>query len=146
MKKGLLLIVASAMLLLTACSTEPEKINFGSDMCHFCKMNIVDTQHAAQYVTKKGKQFKYDAVECLLNELSETGTEKVGVVLVSDYSNPGVMTDANLSTYLISKEIQSPMGAYLSAFSQESSAKEFVKNDNDKLFTWKEINDKFKVK
>lgn len=145
MKNLNLILVAVSILLLTACSKAPEKINFGSDMCHFCKMTIVDTQHAAQYVTKKGKQFKYDAIECVLNELSETGTEKVGVILVSDYSNPGEMTDATLATYLISKEIQSPMGANLSAFSAESSANEFVKKESDKLFTWKSINEKFEV-
>lgn len=140
------ILVAVSMLLLMACSVEPEKINFGSDMCHFCKMTIVDSQHAAQYVTKKGKQFKYDAIECLLNELSETGTDKVGVILVSDYSNPGVMTDATLATYLISTEIQSPMGANLSAFSNEIATQNFVKMESDKLFTWKRINQKFEVK
>lgn len=146
MKNLNLILIAASMLLLTACSKAPEKINFGSDMCHFCKMTIVDTQHAAQYVTKKGKQFKYDAIECVLNELTETGMDKVGVILVSDYTNPGVMTDATQATYLISKGIQSPMGANLSAFSEEGAAQEFVIATDDKLFTWKSINEKFEIK
>ena len=146
MKNFKFTLIAVSLLFLGACSKAPEKINFGSDMCHFCKMTIVDTQHAAQYVTKKGKQFKYDAIECVLNELSETGTDKVGVILVSDYSNPGVMTNAISATYLISKNIQSPMGANLSAFSKEDLAQGFVKVESDQIFTWKTINEKFEVK
>lgn len=146
MKKLLVFIIITAGLLSTSCSTEPEKINYGSDTCHFCTMNIVDKQYAAQYVTKKGKQYKYDAIECMLNELSETGTEKIGVIQVSDYTKPGDMTNAIEATYLISKEIKSPMGANLSAFSKEVSANEFVKIDDDSLFTWTMIKEKFSVK
>ena len=71
-----LLAVAVGILLLS-CTIKPEKINFGSDMCHFCQMTIVDRQHAAQYVTSKGKQFKFDAIECMLNEFSEKTTRSI---------------------------------------------------------------------
>ena len=144
MKK--ILTLFTLILVLVSCSKEPEKINFGSDMCHFCKMTIVDTQHAAQFVTKKGKQYKYDAIECILNEFSETGTSHVGVVLVADYSNPGIMVDAKTATYLISKEIKSPMGANLTGFSQKVEANKFVKSEEDKLYTWQSIQQKFSVR
>lgn len=146
MKKSAFIIFAMMLLLFTACTIEAEKINYGADACHFCKMTIVDQQHAAQYVTNKGKQYKYDAIECLLNELSETGTENVQIVLVSDYMNPGIMTDATTATFLVSQEIKSPMGAFLSGFSQNKQANDFVKSDNDKLYTWQTIKQKFSVK
>lgn len=146
MKKNTLAVFIAMLLLFTACNIEAEKINYGTDACHFCQMTIVDQQHAAQYVTQKGKQFKYDAIECLLNELSETGTDNVKIVLVSDYMNPGVVTDATTATYLISEEIKSPMGAFLSGFSQENQAKEFVKSENDKIYTWQTIKEKYSVK
>ena len=146
MKKSILVIFTAVLLLFTACNIEAEKINYGADACHFCKMTIVDQQHAAQYVTKKGKQFKYDAIECLLNELSETGAENVNIVLISDYMNPGVMTEAKSATYLISEEIKSPMGAFLTGFAQNEQAKNFVKSEKDKLYTWQTINEKFSVK
>ena len=146
MKKSAFIIFAMMLLLFTACTIEAEKINYGADACHFCKMTIVDQQHAAQYVTNKGKQYKYDAIECLLNELSETGTENVQIMLVSDYMNPGIMTDATTATFLVSQEIKSPMGAFLSGFSQNKQANDFVKSDNDKLYTWQTIKQKFSVK
>ena len=37
----------------SACSVEPVEINYGEDACEFCKMNIVDKQHAAELVTPK---------------------------------------------------------------------------------------------
>ena len=146
MKPSFFILGIIGLLILASCSTEPQKIDFGSDACHFCKMTIVDSQHAAQYITTKGKQFKFDAVECMLNKFSEISTENIDVILVSDYANPGNMTDAKTAVYLISKEIKSPMGANLSAFSKESSAKEFVKIEDDQLFSWKTIKEKYSVK
>ena len=146
MKKVLLTIFTTILLISTSCNVEPEKINYGSDACHFCKMTIVDVQHAAQYVTKKGKQFKFDAIECMLNDLSDYGTNDIEMMLVSDYGNPGVTTDAESATYLISEEIKSPMGAYLSAFSSKETAKKTLQKNGGKLYTWAAIKEKYSVK
>lgn len=71
-----LVIFSILFILITSCSIEPAKIQYGKDACHYCKMNIVDKMHAAQYVTKKGKAFKYDAVECMLNDLKDKDQQK----------------------------------------------------------------------
>ena len=138
--------LALSLLFFMSCSVEPEKINYGSDACHFCQMTIVDQQHSAQYVTSKGKQFKFDAIECMLNEFSEKTTENINVILIADYGNPGSMTDAKNATYLISPEIKSPMGAFLSAFSDEDKAKKALQENSGKLYTWTSIKDKYSVK
>ena len=100
-----------------ACSVEPKPILYGSDGCHFCKMTIVDRQHAAQIVTNKGKVFNYDAIECMLNDLDSKDEQKIALILVNDYDAPGQLTDARDASYLISKAIPSPMGAFLTGFS-----------------------------
>ena len=133
------------LLAISSCEIKPAPINFGTDSCNFCKMTIVDQQHAAQYVTDKGKQFKFDAVECMLNDLSEGGMEKIQLMLVSDYSIPGKMTDATRATYLISEQIKSPMGANLSAFAIDSLAVETMKTHGGVLFTWNEMLSKYKI-
>ena len=70
--------IGSGILLLTiSCKVEPEAIEYGKDQCSFCEMNIVDKTHAAQYVTKKGKQFKFDAIECMVNDLNEKNEEDI---------------------------------------------------------------------
>ena len=58
---------------MVSCKIEPQPIEYGKDQCNFCVMNIVDQNHSAQYVTKKGKQFKFDAIECMVNEVNEKG-------------------------------------------------------------------------
>ena len=127
--------------ILTSCSVEPEPINYGDEQCDFCKMGVVDKAHSAQYVTKKGKQFKYDAIECLIRDISdsEIKEEDMAYLLVADYAHPGVMTDAKTATYLISKAIKSPMGAYLSAFAKVEDAQK-TKGENDgELYDWEGI-------
>ena len=116
-----LLPALSLLVILSACSVQPAEINYGSDACHFCKMNIVDKQHAAQVVTEKGKAFKYDAVECMMNNLSKWKEATPALYLITDYGNPGVLTDATTAHYLISDNIPSPMGAFLSGFADDRS-------------------------
>lgn len=128
---------------LFSCEIAPETINYGSDACSFCKMTIVDQQHASQYVTTKGKQFKFDAIECMLNDIVEKDIKKIEILLVADYQNPGSLIVANQATYLISKEIKSPMGAYLSAFSSNPVATKTLDESGGKLYSWTEILQKF---
>ena len=54
------------ILILVGCKVDPNPIEYGADACHFCSMTIVDRQHAAEFVTKKGKAFKFDATECMM--------------------------------------------------------------------------------
>lgn len=143
MKKLLYTTFTIVLCALFSCETAPEPINYGSDACAFCKMTIVDQQHAAQYVTHKGKQFKFDAIECMLNDISEKGIDHTGILLVADYKNPGSMVSADQATYLISKEIKSPMGAYLSAFSSQSVAQQTLDQSGGKLYTWPEMLQKY---
>ncbi len=54
------LLACCLSLLSTSCRIEADPISYGHDQCNFCKMNIVDKAHSAQYVSDKGKQFKYE--------------------------------------------------------------------------------------
>ena len=125
--------------LLFSCSIEPSKIEYGKDACHYCKMTIVEETHAAEIVTKKGKPYKYDAIECLLNDFENREEKDIALFLVTDYLTPKKLIDAKTATYLISEEIQSPMGANLSAFELKENAEKFAVNDSDKILNWTEI-------
>ena len=129
--------------LFISCTIEPAKINYGNDACHYCKMTIVEETHAAQLVTKKGKPYKYDAIECLLNDFENREEKDVALFLVTDYLTPKKLIDAKTATYLISEEIQSPMGANLSAFEFKENAAKYAKNDKDKIYDWTEIQNHF---
>ncbi len=135
-KFGVLVLLFAGLM---ACKIKPQPIAYGSDGCHFCSMTIVDRQHSAELVTQKGKVYKFDAVECLINYLKEVKQEDIGLVLVSDYSNPGELTDATTAVYLISEGIPSPMGAYLTAFAKEVDAYDAVREHTGELYTWVEL-------
>jgi copper chaperone NosL len=134
-----LYIAIFSLIILTSCSTDPANIAFGHDQCDFCKMNIVDPMHAAQYVTAKGKQFKFDAIECLVAKLDEREDMELAVIRVSDYSDKGKMIDAENAFYLISSKLKSPMGAGLSAFSTEEKAMEAQEEYTGDLYDWQAL-------
>ncbi len=139
--------VGVVILFLTiSCKVEPQKIEYGKDQCSFCVMNIVDKTHAAQYVTKKGKQFKFDAIECLVNDIGQKNEDEIAILLVANYGNPGEMIDAKTATYLISEEIKSPMGANLSAFLLAEKAQELQQKHSGEIFSWDTLKQKFSDK
>ena len=139
-------VVFILILLTVSCTVKPEKIVYGKDACHYCKMNIVDKVYAAQLVTKKGKQYKYDAAECFLNDLAARDTTKIAFFLVTDYITPEKLIDATIATYVISESIQSPMGESLASFQTKESAVKFVKTNDDTLYTWSQIQQHFQTK
>lgn len=126
-------------LLLASCSSEPEPIAYGSDHCAYCKMTIVSKAHSAQMVTKKGKQIKYDAIECMVQDhLQNYEASEIGQMLVADYENPGLMLDAQEASFIIDEKINSPMGANLAAIKKASDPKEF-----SRVYTWDELKNHF---
>lgn len=130
------------LLLLTtsACSIKPEPIQFGHDECSYCKMTIVDKAHAAQLVTKKGKQFKYDAIECLVWNINEVpALAQKSILLVADYLDPGTMLPAEHAGYIISQRIKSPMGANLSAVANDTKADSLILLYGGDNYDWKQL-------
>ncbi len=143
MKKSTLLLFAF-LLVFSSCEVAPKKINYGNDHCLFCDMTVVHKTFSAQYVTKKGKAYMFDSVECIVRKITtENNEDLLAFVLVSDYKNPGALVDAYVATYLISEKIKSPMGANLSAFSTKEDAVHMQNEFGGALYTWSEIKTKF---
>ncbi len=138
------LVIVIAGLGLVSCQMSPQPIAYGTEACHFCSMTIVDQQHAAQIVTKKGRNYSFDAPECMMNHLKAVETGEVGLFMVNDYESPGVMIDATKATFLISKQIPSPMGEFLSAFGSKDAAENMLSESGGQLYTWEELQAKFK--
>lgn len=139
------LYLVAAVLIWTSCEVKPQEIAYGKDGCHFCKMTIVDRQHSAQLVTVKGKAFKYDAIECMMNHLNKWDEPKVKFFLVADYANPGSLTDATMASFLISESIPSPMGEFLTAFQDKKERDKTQSELDGSSLTWTEIKTEFNV-
>ncbi len=136
MKKLITLFILSTLFI--SCTIKPQEINYGEDTCHYCSMTIVDRQHAAQLVTDKGKVYKFDAAECMIHQLSET-TTPIALYLVTDYSTPESLIDAEKATFIISPNIPSPMKANLSALAKREDAISLQEEKDGELFTWEEL-------
>ncbi|TNJ44273.1 nitrous oxide reductase accessory protein NosL [Tamlana fucoidanivorans] len=118
------------------CQVAPQPIAYGTDGCHFCKMTIVDKVHAAEIVTKKGKVYKFDATECMINFMDEFDTAAIQLYLSNDYLEPEALIDATKATFLISKNIPSPMGAFLSAFKTQADAEKLQLEKGGETYSW----------
>lgn len=111
MKKIIYLVL---LLTVASCSHEPKPIDYGHEACDFCEMTIVNPSFSAQAVSTKGKQFKYDAIECMVNDFLQKDIE-MAVIQVADYSHPGNMIPVEQASFIINDSIKSPMGANLAA-------------------------------
>jgi copper chaperone NosL len=131
-----------------SCSLEPQPINYGSDACEFCKMTIVENRWAAEIVTDKGKAYKFDAIECMMNYMNrnDISSDDLALLLVDDYSQPGDLIDATKATYIISEAIPSPMGAFLSAFQNPEIAILTIDKKGGKAFNFNELKSQYEVK
>ncbi len=139
MKKLITTFSLLSILLFISCTIQPQKIEYGKDACHFCRMNIVDQQHAAQLVTNKGKAFKFDAIECMINYLDEIETSEIGLILIADFNNPSTFIDAKSSHYIISENLPSPMGEYLSGVSSKEITLALQKEKGGSVYNWEEL-------
>ena len=139
MKKLITKLSLFTLLIFTSCNIQPQKIEYGKDACHFCRMNIVDQQHAAQFITAKGKSFKFDAAECMIRYNSEIDPTTIALYVVADYKNPGILIDATKASFIISENIPSPMGEYLSAVPTKEEALDLQKEKEGTVYTWEEL-------
>ena len=124
---------------LLGCRPEPRDIEYGEDLCGYCKMTIVDAQYGAEAVTTKGRVYVFDAIECMVHFTQEKSDVKYAHLLVNHYTEPGVLNSATESSYLISKALPSPMGAFLSALPNMEEAETLRSSKGGEVYSWSEL-------
>lgn len=134
-----LIVLILVLFGLVSCEIKPRPISYGSDACHYCKMTIVDRQHAAQLVTDKGKVFKFDAIECMINYSPQLNEQNIALTLCNHFTEPGELIAAEEAFFLISEGLPSPMGAFLTAFRTDHLANEALQEHGGKVYTWNEL-------
>lgn len=130
-----------ASMLIISCSSEPEPINYGHDECEFCRMQITDSKYGAEIVTGKGKIYKFDSVECLVEFalVKNLIGDKSNSLLVTDFSIPETFIDATNALYLKNDNFRSPMGLNVMAFGIEDSLHNFKKENGGRNISWVEV-------
>jgi copper chaperone NosL len=135
--KNLLFISISVIIL--SCNPKPHDIQYGEESCVSCSMTIVDKNHGAQIVTTKNKVYNFDSIECMVQYTAEFDSEKVGLLLVTDFNKPEELIDASKAHFIVSENIPSPMGAYLSAVENKKDAEELRNAHTGELYSWETI-------
>lgn len=136
----------AVLIVLTACAIKPEPIQFGKDACHQCKMTLMDPKFGAELVTKKGRIYIFDDVNCLMDYIknNDISTESISHLLVIDFANPETLIDAGNAFYLMSDAIKSPMASQVAAFSSATSMNIFAAQwTNNQALSWKEVKEIF---
>lgn len=137
MKRQVLVILALAFFAV-ACTETPEPINFGKDQCSYCKMTISDPKYGSELVTDKGRVQKYDALECMINDLQSNSPAYSGLYAIA-FDRPETLVSVDSLLFVISPEYKSPMGANLASFTKRNVPKE----EADNTYNWKGLLDKF---
>lgn len=141
-KRKLSMKLAIAALLssyFTSCSVKPQDIHYGQDMCDYCKMSIVDNRYGSEIVSDKGKIYKFDAIECMINFIKENKNTDYKYKLVTYFDDPGKLQDAETAAFLITDKLPSPMRGDINAFANIEKANEYQKKYGGEIYTWKEL-------
>jgi copper chaperone NosL len=131
--------LASILLSSTACSTKPEPIHAGTDACYFCKMTISQPNFAAEWITAKGKLYKFDDIHCLTGYLNIKDKEEQGKAWLASHLQPSTFHLAQEAWLLRSENLRSPMGGNIAAFGSESDAKMIQQKLSGIILRWKDI-------
>jgi copper chaperone NosL len=75
----------------------------------------------------------------MINFMSDFDTSEIELYLSNNFTLSEALIDANKATFLISKNIPSPMGAFLSAFKDKSDAEKAQMENEGVLYTWDEL-------
>jgi copper chaperone NosL len=131
---------------LTKCGGKPEPINYGSDECEFCRMLISDKRYGAELISDKGKVYKFDSIECLVNFAlvkNLIGDEKQ-IMLVTNFRKPENFINCKKAFYVHNESFRSPMGLNVSSFGDQKSAQKFLSENGGAGFSWFDVIEKVK--
>ena len=109
-------------------------------------MTLVDKKFGGELVTKKGKVYKFDDINCLMTfyHSREVPAEDFAYKLVVDYAQPGKLIEASNAFYLKSDTIQSPMASHVAAFESEETMKATKDQLKGIYLVWGELVTQFK--
>jgi copper chaperone NosL len=102
-------------------------------------MVISDKKFGGEHITKKGKIFKFDSIECLAAYYAGADIAEVHSIWTIDFSEPGNWVRADQAYYLHSKNLPSPMGMFLSSYAVREKAEAMKAKLEGDLMNWQEV-------
>ncbi len=138
--RTLLVAVLLAASLAVACrAAGPEPLRLNEDPCDFCRMTISDARFGGEAVTRAGRVYKFDSIECLAGWSRTVKDGAVAAMYVIDTQHPGVFVRADSAGFIKDGFMQSPMGKALVAFPSRKAALEQQTMLGGRVMTWAEV-------
>ncbi len=144
MKINLTIALLGVLILVSQCTPKKSPIDYGLDKCEYCRMAIVDKRFGAEIVTSKGKVYKFDATECMVNFIhsEDMQAENISMLLTNTYDKPGELVEVEQCYFLRSKQMPSPMGMYINPFAQKNLAMQYQSEQNGEIYQWSDLKQK----
>lgn len=144
MRSAVFILLSVAGLL--SCSTDPQPLLYGKDACHTCKMTLVDKKFGAEVVTQKGKVYKFDDVNCMINFLNSGYVDDRDIAhrLVINFNSPEKLIPIEHAFFLKSENIKSPMASQVAAFESKEDMDALKKELAGIYLVWGELVTQFK--
>ena len=128
------------LLFTTSCKKSFVPIDYGKDNCAHCRMTIVDDRYAAEFVNEKGKAFKFDDIQCMLQFMNENTITENNLYFVEDYFKTTTgMIDAQNAIFLHHDFFNSPMNGDIAAFASETELKSLKDSLNASIMKWENL-------
>lgn len=135
-------IALFAFTCLQACTNTagPQPIKYGKDQCVYCKMTISDARFGTQLVTKKGRAYNFDDVQCMIAyvEDGDINREDIATFYLPDFKT-SELKPAEAMFYLKSEALKSPMRGDIAAFANKSDMEETLKEVGGMSLTWDDL-------
>ncbi len=134
-------LALGATVMLSGCGAPtPRPIAFGSEACAQCLMGIEDEGHASELLTRTGRAWVFDSIECMAAFLQAMDDpDSVHSMWVTDFANPADLVSVEEAHFLVSPTLASPMGLGLTAFARLEDREGAVNAFGGRPVDWEEV-------
>lgn len=134
------ILILISMTVFSSCSkVEPEKIKYNYDQCESCKMSISDTRFACEFLTEKGRAYKFDDLSCMNSFAMANTNMKVKSYYINDYLNTQELIPIEQLIFIKSESINSPMAGNIAAFISKDSADKYRSDLSAEVIKWQNV-------
>jgi copper chaperone NosL len=130
----------ASLFLLMACDPGPQDIRVGQQECDHCRMMISDERFASQLITQQGRQYAFDAIECMAAFIDGKDASRLDIhsLWAPDFFNPGTWIAAEEAVYVQSDQLRSPMAVNISSYTSREYARRQQSEFGGEILNWEE--------
>lgn len=138
-------IRSMSMLLMVSCglmscgNLEADPLIINRDRCAFCEMTISDGSFGCELISDKGRVYKFDDIFCLKEFEKSKPEMNFAGYYINDHSKDNVLIPAKEALYIKHKDLKSPMGGNIAAFSTNEDALKLSNQLGVPVMTWNEL-------